>query len=251
MKIGITERGDAGIDLTWVSKLTNMDGTILITKKITDAFMTNVMQKHNEGHKIVLHCTCTGWGASPFEPNVPDYKTQLNHLKELLNMGFPAENCVLRIDPIFPTTSGLKRVQDVLNYFQTLHTGITRIRISVYDEYNHVKERLRKAGYNTCYNNTFYASYEQMEAVASTLAPYPYTFETCAEDMLVKRHPETFQLQGCVSKKELELFGITIPDHNTENGQNRSGCHCLICKTELLENKRRCPNQCIYCYWRD
>ena len=37
MKIGFTEQGDAGIDLSWTCKLENdeVDGAVLITKNIT------------------------------------------------------------------------------------------------------------------------------------------------------------------------------------------------------------------------
>lgn len=40
MKIGITERGDAGIDFSWFDKLmepgrTGFDGAVLITKKLS------------------------------------------------------------------------------------------------------------------------------------------------------------------------------------------------------------------------
>ena len=34
MKIGITERGDAGLDLSWKEKIHEMDVSILITKNI-------------------------------------------------------------------------------------------------------------------------------------------------------------------------------------------------------------------------
>lgn len=253
MKIGITEQGDAGIDLTWFNKLHTVDAAIIITKKITNDFINKMIEAHNNNHKLILHCTCTGWGASPFEPNVPDYKTQLNNLQALINAGFPANQCVLRIDPIFPTKAGIKRVKDVIDYFIALNTGVNRIRISIYDEYNHVKERLRKANYNTCYDGTFYASYDQMKAVATLLSNYNnlYTFETCAEDTLCKISPETFVMQGCISSKEFEILNLALPDNLKTNGQQRRGCHCLTCKTELLTNKHRCPNQCIYCYWRD
>lgn len=250
MKIGITERGDAGIDLSWYNKLTTVDGAIIITKKITDTFIDKMIIAHDKGHKLILHCTCTGWGASPFEPNVPDYKTQLNNLQKLIQAGFPATNCVLRIDPIFPTNPGLKRVQNVIDYFQSLNTNVNRIRISIYDEYNHVKERLKQAGYNTCYNGSFYASFEQMKNTANALSAYSYQFETCAEETLAKINPTAFKIQGCINKTDLDILGLQL-DTTTENGQNRHGCHCLTCKTELLTNKRRCPNQCIYCYWRD
>ena len=81
MKIGITERGDAGINLAWVAKINQVDGLVLITKNITETFALNVLDLYSKGYKIIVHCTCTGYGHSELEPNVPDYKTQLNSLK--------------------------------------------------------------------------------------------------------------------------------------------------------------------------
>lgn len=264
MKIGITERGDASIDYQWVEKLPSVDGTILITKNLTDRFIDTVIKCYENGDKLIVHATCTGWGRTDFEPNVPDYKTQLHQLKKLIKKGFPADHCVLRIDPIFPTLSGLNRVMEVIHEFQKQKTGIKRIRISVYDEYHHVKERLKAAGYRPCYGENFHASPKQMESVANALRQFSYCtyshhgqvtmrnqFETCAEDLLVKRYPHSFKQVGCVSNKDIELMGLEPVLNKEENGQQRTGCHCLTCKTELLTNKYRCPNQCIYCYWRD
>lgn len=264
MKIGITERGDASIDYQWKGKLPSVDGAILITKNLTDQFIDTVIKCYENGDKLIVHATCTGWGRTDFEPNVPDYKTQLHQLKKLIKKGFPADHCVLRIDPIFPTLSGLNRVMEVIHEFQKQKTGIKRIRISVYDEYHHVKERLKAAGYRPCYGENFHASPKQMESVANALRQFSYCtyshhgqvtmrnqFETCAEDLLVKRYPHSFKQVGCVSNKDIELMGLEPVLNKEENGQQRTGCHCLTCKTELLTNKYRCPNQCIYCYWND
>lgn len=264
MKIGITERGDASIDYQWKGKLPSVDGAILITKNLTDQFIDTVIKCYENGDKLIVHTTCTGWGRTDFEPNVPDYKTQLHQLKKLIKKGFPADHCVLRIDPIFPTLSGLNRVMEVIHEFQKQKTGIKRIRISVYDEYHHVKERLKAAGYRPCYGENFHASPKQMESVANALRQFSYCtyshhgqvtmrnqFETCAEDLLVKRYPHSFKQVGCVSNKDIELMGLEPVLNKEENGQQRTGCHCLTCKTELLTNKYRCPNQCIYCYWKD
>ena len=264
MKIGITERGDASIDYQWKEKLSSVNGAILITKNLTDQFIDTVIKCYENGDKLIVHATCTGWGGTDFEPNVPDYKTQLHQLKKLINKGFPADHCVLRIDPIFPTLSGLNRVMEVIHEFQKQKTGIKRIRISVYDEYHHVKERLKAAGYRPCYGENFHASPKQMESVANALRQFSYCtyshhgqvtmrnqFETCAEDLLVKRYPHSFKQVGCVSNKDIELMGLEPVLNKEENGQQRTGCHCLTCKTELLTNKYRCPNQCIYCYWKD
>ena len=49
MKIGITERGDAGLDFTWYNavKTNKVDGAVLITKNITSEFTDKVLELHN------------------------------------------------------------------------------------------------------------------------------------------------------------------------------------------------------------
>lgn len=248
MKIGITERGDAGINLSWVSKVNTVDGMILITKNLTETFCLQVLDLYNKGYKIIVHCTCTGYGNSSLEPNVPDYKTQLKHLAYLIDMGFPADNCVLRIDPIFPSEKGLNRVREVINYFISLNTGVTRIRISIVDEYKHVKERYRQHGWNPLYGDNFGPSYEQKQLVANLLNQYSFQYELCAEDDFLKML-NNGQIIGCISTKDLHIMGIPT-EAMTINPQNRKGCHCLSCKTELLTDRKQCPNGCVYCFWK-
>lgn len=250
MKIGITERGDAGINLTWVEKMDTVDGAVLITKNITEAFKEAVL---NCEKPIIVHCTCTGHGGTVLEPNVPYYKTQLNNLKNLIDRGFPAERCVLRIDPIFPSEEGIKKVHEVLAYFGSLHTGVDRIRVSVVDEYRHVKERHFEKGVSPLYGEDFQANTDQLSLVIENLAMYPQVYELCAENKLwqqsLEKYPFLFKVTGCISKKDLDLMGIPYTDMDV-NPQKRSGCHCLSCKTELLTERKPCPNQCLYCFWR-
>ena len=247
MRIGITERGDAGINLAWFSKINQVDGAILITKNLTEMFKLNVLDLYNKGHKIIIHCTCTGWGDTKLEPCVPDYKTQLESLKDLINRGFPAENCVLRIDPIFPSEKGLQKVHEVINYFLQLNTGIERIRISIVDEYKHVKERYRQLGWNPLYDNAFGPSLNQIKMVSDCLNAYSFNYELCAENELVK-FLNNATILGCVSIKDLKIMKIPHELMST-NPQGRSGCHCLSCKTELLTERKQCPHKCVYCYW--
>ena len=108
MKIGITEHGDAGIDLRWKDRLTDMDGAILITKNITNAF-TQAVFDVVKNTPIILHATCTGWGGTVMEPNVPDYKTQLVNTKHLIDICPDLCDVVLRVDPVFPTQPANKK----------------------------------------------------------------------------------------------------------------------------------------------
>jgi hypothetical protein len=259
MKIGITERGDAGLDYNWVRYVESnfVDGAILITKNINPRFVKEVIRLHTLGKKLIVHCTCTGWGNTVMEPNVPDINTQLCGLQQLIKNGFPKENCVLRIDPIFPTDNGLYAVTNVIDRAHNL--GLLpdmRIRISIYDEYNHVKERIKACGLTPMYGSQFYAPTFMVQNTKAYLRTLKQQynlnkFETCAEKNL---NDTTLFLQtGCVSGKDLLAMGFSSFDINvlTTNPQNRTGCKCLSCKTELLTNRHRCPHQCMYCYWKD
>lgn len=248
MKIGITERGDAGINLSWVAKVNQVDGMILITKNITEMFALNVLDLHRKGYKIIVHCTCTGYGGTELEPCVPNYTSQLFALASLIHEGFPAENCVLRIDPIFPSEKGLNHVRDVLNYFIALNTGVTRIRVSIVDEYPHVRERYKQRGWSPLYGGNFGPSVEQVELVANLLNSYDFTYEICAENYLACRLRHA-HITGCVSTKDLDIMNIPA-DKMSLNPQNRKGCHCLSCKYELFEKRQPCPHGCVYCFWK-
>ena len=97
------------------------------------------------------------------------------------------------------------------------------------------------------YGDEFGPSFQQIKIVADSLNHYPYTFETCAEAGLARLIYNS-EITGCVSDKDLQIMGLyTVP--MTENPQNRNGCHCLSCKTELLTERKPCKHGCVYCYW--
>lgn len=256
MKIGITERGDAGLDFTWHQKLNNndIDGAILITKKITPAFIDRVL---TAAKPVIVHATCTGWGGSWLEPNVPIYIDQLRMVKALIERGFDASRIVIRMDPIFPNAEGLERCQNVLNFILSENIPVRRVRISLYDEYPHSRTRLTAANHQPFYpNNSFGPTDEMMNNTIEMLRKFPmFSFETCAETKFMQRfahNDPNIITQGCVSANDIALLGINADTENmTVNNQNRFGCQCLSCKTELLENKHRCANGCLYCYWKD
>lgn len=259
MYIGITERGDAGIDFSWEEQIRNysVDGAVLITKKLSNEFIKRVSSLHVDGYKVMVHCTVTGYGGSRLEPNVPDYKTQLAMFKILLET-FPKENCILRIDPIFPSEKGLQKIMEVCSQASRIGLFPIRTRISIFDEYNHVKKRLSDNGLHPLYGTKFQADEKQLNNTASCLAnlaqQYNISFETCAEDTLAKTANEIFQntcfVCGCISEKDLKIMNIPY-ELMEQNPQERKGCHCLSCKKELLSTKKRCPNGCLYCYWKD
>lgn len=252
-KIGITERGDAGRNLEWEPAVQSgrVDMAILITKCVTAGFLDAVIRQTRAGARLIVHCGCTGWGATRIETGSPSPEIQLASLKMLIDAGFPLEQCVLRIDPIIPTNEGLDRATRVLDIADRLFSlKNLRVRISVIDDYPHVKERFTKAGLQPIYpGRQFYASPEQFDAVVRLCAEYPeVNFETCAERGLIGSN---ITASGCVSDKDLAICGIVRTDPVPVNMQKRTGCLCLAGKTELLNHKGRCLSACLYCYWKD
>ena len=245
MRIGVTERGDAGLDLSWSSKMNYVDGAILITKNINEQFIREVLKQDKP---LIIHCTCTGWGGATMEPNVPSYGTQLYNLEQLIVRGFPVENCVLRVDPIIPNEVGLCLLRNVLDYFVEFNMGVKRVRISIVDEYRHVKERMLRNNVKPLYGDRMYPSSAQLQLVANVLNEYEFTYELCAENFLANKL-RNCEVLGCVSNKDLQLMGLPIEDCFI-NPQNRKGCHCLSCKTELLTERKQCAHKCVYCYWK-
>lgn len=266
VRIGITERGDAGINLGWSvennPKVADCDSIVLVTKNLNDRFIDALLACKKP---TILHTTCTGWGGTEMEPNVPNYHLQLSQLKKLIDLGYPAKNVVLRIDPIFPTPAGLNRVEEVLRKFTAMNLGIDRIRVSIVDEYRHVKARYQAKGWPGAYGPNFGPSNDQIKATADMLSQYTQKFllsqsaqsmtiEACAEPKLAEYSHGHIIQRGCISLEDMRRMGlddqIVLMGDISVNPQNRTGCQCLACKTELLENRHPCPHNCVYCFWK-
>lgn len=240
-KYGITEAGDAGLDLSWEAKLQTVDMAVIISKHITlkNKPFLDALLRHKRGN-IILHCTCTGYGGTVLEPNVPTVDDVAEAVAYLIYSGFLPDRIVLRTDPVIPTPKGIATAERVWQRFQNM--GISRCRYSVLDMYPHVKERFVKAVGSVPFNG-FRAPEYMLELVRQAVSRNKalYQFESCAENL-----PEPV---GCISKRDLELLGLPV-DEATVGGYQRRGCLCLAGKTELLTSKRQCPSKCLYCYWR-
>ena len=235
MYIGITERGDAGLDFGWENKL--YDANILITKHVNDEFIKKVL---NHKDKIIVHATITGFGGTILEPNVPDYHSSYIGLAKLIMFGFPTNQIVLRIDPIIPTSKGLDTVENILKEF--VYLNIQRCRFSFLDMYPHVKQRFKENKIKLPYE-TFTAPQYMIDNALQVLKEYEgvYQFESCAENT-------PYQL-GCISEKDLKILGVNM--EVKDGGFQRKGCLCLGNKKELLNNKKQCTSKCLYCYWKN
>ncbi len=214
-KIGITEAGDAGIDFSWIDKL--FDINIIITKHLTAKNKRLIEALLENSDKIILHCTCTGYGGTKMERNVPTPFEVYDGINFLIQKGFPVSHIVLRTDPIIPTEKGIQRVERVWDLFSD--TGIKRCRYSVIDMYSHTKERIM-AEYGEVPFDTFKAPQVMIDAVRCAVEnnKKKYLFESCAENL-----PEQI---GCISKRDFDILGV--PFNNTEGGFQRKGCFVAI-----------------------
>lgn len=234
IRIGTTERGDAGLDFGWMRTYDTYNGIILITKHLSNLFI-------QEAAKIncIVHATITGYGETIYEPNVPSFIISKIMFEKLVNIIGP-ERVVLRIDPIIPDERGPAIAINVYNQLHTNFSKKTRVRISFLDNYPHVKNRFTKAGLKPL-DYYFHAPLELRKKIAS----YFPDAEICGEP--------GFDCDGCVSKKDLEILGIkrsVEPYDRVARSLQREECKCLGYKTEILNNKSRCRHECIYCYWK-
>jgi len=70
--------------------------------------------------------------------------------------------------------------------------------------------------------------------------------EACAEPTLT----EAIRC-GCVSEYDIQLMGLTVGDDMDAAGYQRRDCLCYSGKKELLNSRKPCPHQCLYCFWKD
>ena len=229
VRIGITERGDAGLDFSWMRKAIDYDGTILITKHLSYNFIEQAAKINS-----IVHATITGHGGTVYEPRVQPLLISRQYFQKLVDK-IGQERVVLRIDPIIPTDSGIAKA---IYVYQQLHENMdkkTRVIISFMDNYDHVKKRFTDTGLKPL-DYLFHAPLELRQKITS----YFPDAEICGEP--------GFQCAGCVSEKDLKILGIK--GGSKIGGWQREHCKCLVCKTEMLSNRGQCRGGCIYCYWK-
>lgn len=261
LKIGITETYEPSYDMRWIDNLKDIN--FIITKNLTDELIRNIISLNQKGVKFIIHATCTGWGSTFLEPNVPNPESYKLQLEKLINSGFPKDKIILRTDPIIPSRAGFAKFVNVLRLMRSLE--LKRVRLSLMDLYPHVYSRLigrfgdaletqeifqsyplRPDGSSRYFNASKYW-FDKLDQLCAMPEFSNYEFESCGEkfDFLY------INKIGCVSEKDLALFGLNRGDLCA--GGNRITCSCLN-KEQIIPNgmsRGRCPNKCVYCYIKD
>lgn len=247
-KFGITEKGDAGLDLSWQNRLNAVIGAIIISKSASSD-LENALLKHKD--KCIYHATCTGLGGTLLEPNVPSYKEKLKHIWRLIDQGFPKNQIIIRIDPLMPiswietieTNLGIKDyiliLKNILQFAE--ENGIYSIRYSYLDFYDSTIKRFSKLPFkfNSTGMNDF--DYLNLEELNNNLV-----YSACAEFKVPKEHRI-----GCISKEDLKRLELENKYAFTGSSLQRPGCLCPKQKLELLNKNWQCDHKCLYCYWKD
>ena len=228
--IGITEKGDAALDLSWKPWVHIGKPAILITKdprKLAKHLMPN--------DNVIVHCTITGYAEYKLEPNVPPIRIAVNGMGAISEI-IGQDRVVLRIDPIIPTTRGVLRARHVLSQAQF---GYDRIRISFLDNYTHVRDRFKAASLPDL-DYSLHAPLEDRVRVLKDLQ------EVCSVPIEVCGEPG-MKCTGCISDIDCKILGV---EPSSSTSKQRKACACLSNKYELLKNKGQCFHKCLYCYWR-
>lgn len=238
--IGMTETSDPAFNLDIFDRL--YSGNIIITKHLTNKVIDKLVENKD---KCIVHCDCTGMGGTKIELFVPTVEQTYNKFIQLIEKGFPIEQVVLRIDPVVPTEKGINTAKHVLETFK--NSGIKRVRFSILDMYNHVKERFNNAGFPIPYE-TFHAPYEVRKKVYDMFKDYGdkygFDIEVCAEP--------GFESISCLSQKDIDILGLTDKITLVGSAEQRKHCSCPQNKRQLcsFSTENKCKHGCLYCYMK-
>lgn len=239
VSVGITETGDPAFNLEIFDNL--CEANIIITKRLTTKLIEKLVE-HKD--KCILHLTCTGMGGSKLEPLVPTTEETFKKFNELIEKGFPVKQIVLRVDPIIPTKKGTATALSVLKMFKD--SGITRIRYSSFDMYDHVKDRFKEDEIPLPFE-TFHADKLLINAIVNVVNAAAFmmgaTAEACGEPGV--------KSTGCISQKDIEILGLEDKIKLEGNADQRNSCLCGSNKKQLIKRKPApCENSCLYCFWK-
>lgn len=246
MKIGITERGDPSLDYSWENRMHKVDGAIFITKKLTNKLIERLKPYYD---KIIMHVSCTGYGGTILEPNIPKPSVQINQALKLIDAGLPRKNIVIRVDPIIPTKKGLERARKVIVYAAA--RGFRRFRISLIDMYPHVRERFAENNLPLPYGEgVFHPTTECIKNANDLIRELKLVYDDIVIESCAEKDLKQAEATGCVGPKDLKILGFEVTQAD-QVGFQRGHCLCCSSKTELLKDKKQCPYKCLYCYWRN
>ncbi|MCK9575691.1 MAG: DUF1848 family protein [Candidatus Pacearchaeota archaeon] len=231
-KIGITEHGDAAFDHRWIKWVSEKNPAIIISKNPKKIY--EIISELNVPYNIIVHCTITGNGGTALEPNAPSAKESLEYLYKFVELLGP-QRVVLRIDPIMPISNYMYNSINVWKEAKAnLKENMCRVRISFYDNYPHTQKRIEEKGFQLKYT-----SFNLPLDIRKRIWREFEMPALCAEEGL----PST----PCISELDCQILGV---EPGKPAGYQRTTCHCLDNKFELLNSRAQCAHKCLFCYFQ-
>jgi hypothetical protein len=234
LRIGMTDTGDAGLQLEWISKMDHVQGAILLTRVLTPEFLEALAPFRN---RVLVHVLCTGYGGTVLEPNIPAVVWTRGRYTTLVD-ALAASQTVLRLDPIIPTARGLAVAESVLEAFDK--SPVQRVRYRCLPMLPSVVARFQSANLSDPYDGAAGPRPGQLLALGDLLARWEqrFQFESCAE-------PDGRAL-GCLSSKDAGPLGFD-PAALADAAPVRPFCRCPANRLELLGRADTCGQGCLYC----
>ena len=199
-----------------------------------------MMKKYNQ---LFLHLTITGMGGSYLEPGIPDTKTCLSLIPELVDFLKHPQRIKIRFDPIVHLRLPNNRYYTNIHHFseiagQAKSSGIEHMVISWMDSYPKVIKRLQKY-----LLEPLNLSVEQWEKEKDWIFSQAKSIGVKIHGCCVTGLPESRCIDG-------ELLTSIHPRKEKASLEKASGQrkHCGCTKSWDIGWYYSCPGGCVYCY---
>ncbi len=179
IRVGIVQNGEPSVDYSWISKMEDVDFSILRVRNLTDEFVQAVLPHK---HKLLLCVVCSGYGGTVVEPNVMDVQQQVFQLKRLLSMGFPKERVCLCVEPIIPTAKGIKNFVKVV---EEMHTFVSYCCINILKNTPLIQKRFAENKLPVLYGGEMYppqSVWDKVDEVVADLSQQHNLLFLCNKD---------------------------------------------------------------------
>lgn len=121
----------------------NIIRTKRLTPRLIDWFIL-----HKD--KMYLHIIINGMGGSELEPSIPSVKSMFEHLKILVDKGFPVHRILILVDPVIQNTVGIRSMELLLKLLVRYRgLKLRQIKFNLLPYYVHDDTKMNKSKMST------------------------------------------------------------------------------------------------------
>jgi hypothetical protein len=234
----------------------NLNPDVVHTVVLWSKNFANVIENHFSLKDMLLkysqlycHFTITGLGGTFIERGVPDYRTSLSQLEDLVDIVGIPERITVRFDPVVcwkeeqGERSNLPYFQEIAPVLQS--KGIKRIRISFAQWYKKAVRRAAKHGFQYV-DPPNEQKLEDVCAVIRVAKETGLQLLSCNQDFLTEIpeiHPSSCIDGPLLQSLHPEREAVSTKKDKTQ----RAECRCTE-STDIGSYTQFCPHCCLYCY---